>query len=105
MPLASQNCAKAQALRSRCLANFLQEHSDYRIEIAGHTDSQGDESINLELSQARANAVVNYLVEEGYISPKRLVARGYGSAQALAPNDTEENRQKNRRVEVKITGD
>ncbi|GAB4404081.1 MAG: hypothetical protein OHK0053_29380 [Microscillaceae bacterium] len=89
----------------KMLANFLQEHSDYRIEIAGHTDNQGEENANLELSQARANAVVNYLVEEGYISPKRLVARGYGSTQALAPNDTEENRQKNRRVEVKIIGE
>lgn len=93
---------KNSAPALKMLASFLQENPDFRIEIAGHTDNQGSEADNLALSQARAQAVVNYLVEEGFISPKRLEAKGYGAAKPRSSNDTEEGRQKNRRVEVKI---
>ncbi len=86
----------------KMLASFLQENPNFRIEIAGHTDNQGNETDNLALSRNRAQAVVNYLIEEGFISPKRLEAKGYGATNPLTSNDTEEGRQKNRRVEVKI---
>lgn len=86
----------------KTLAKFLQENPDFRVEISGHTDNQGDEENNQSLSQERAKTVVKYLIEEGFISPKRLEAKGYGSSQPLNANDTEENRKKNRRVEVKI---
>jgi outer membrane protein OmpA-like peptidoglycan-associated protein len=82
---------------------FLQENTTLRVEISGHTDSDGSELYNLRLSQARAQAVVDYLVSRG-ISPDRLVARGYGESRPVAPNDTPENKQKNRRTELKILG-
>ncbi len=73
------------------------------MEISGHTDSDGSEMYNLRLSQARAQAVVDYLVSRG-ISPSRLIAKGYGESRPVAPNDTPENKQKNRRTELKILG-
>lgn len=84
------------------VASFLQENPDFRVEISGHTDNQGDEKKNQILSADRAKEVVQYLIEKGFINPKRLVPVGYGSTQALADNDTDEGRSKNRRVELKI---
>jgi outer membrane protein OmpA-like peptidoglycan-associated protein len=71
------------------------------IEIAGHTDWVGSDSYNQRLSEDRANAVRNYLVEQG-VSPDRVEAVGYGEKQPVATNDTDEGRQLNRRVEFKI---
>jgi outer membrane protein OmpA-like peptidoglycan-associated protein len=85
------------------VVRFLQENPTLRVEISGHTDSDGSEMYNLRLSQARAQAVVDYLVSRG-ISPSRLVAKGYGESRPVAPNDTPENKQKNRRTELKILG-
>ncbi|MCS7189229.1 MAG: FG-GAP-like repeat-containing protein [Bacteroidia bacterium] len=85
------------------VVKFLQENPSLRVEIAGHTDSDGSEVYNLRLSQARAQAVVDYLVSRG-IEGSRLVARGYGESRPVAPNDTPENKQKNRRTELKILG-
>jgi outer membrane protein OmpA-like peptidoglycan-associated protein len=76
-------------------------YSEIVIELGGHTDSIGSDEANNLLSQERVNAVSAYLTEKG-ISPKRLVAVGYGEKQPIAPNYTDEGRQKNRRVEVKI---
>ena len=80
---------------------LLQEYPELKIEIQGHTDSVGPEDYNLALSKRRAEAVKRYLVEHG-ISPERLVTRGYGESRPVAPNDTETNRRKNRRVEFKV---
>jgi outer membrane protein OmpA-like peptidoglycan-associated protein len=85
------------------VVRFLQENPTLRVEISGHTDSDGSEMYNLRLSQARAQAVVDYLVSRG-ISPSRLIAKGYGESRPVAPNDTPENKQKNRRTELKILG-
>lgn len=85
------------------VVRFLQENPTLRVEISGHTDSDGSEMYNLRLSQARAQAVVDYLVSRG-IRPSRLVAKGYGESRPVAPNDTPENKQKNRRTELKILG-
>jgi outer membrane protein OmpA-like peptidoglycan-associated protein len=81
------------------VAASLIEHPDVRIEVAGHCDSQGAEEYNLKLSDLRANAVRNYLIEKG-VAADRLVARGYGETQPIADNDTAEGRAENRRVEL-----
>ena len=71
---------------------------DVSFEIAGHTDDIGYVSENRELSRRRAENVLVYLVAAG-ISAKRLSAVGYGENQPLVPNDNDENRAKNRRIE------
>ena len=83
------------------LIAMLDEHPQLRIEIGGHTDSQGSEKYNLRLSESRARAVRDYLVERG-VNPRRLRFRGYGESQPRATNDTEEGRAQNRRVEIKV---
>ena len=70
-------------------------------EIYGYTDSTGSTSYNQKLSENRAQAVVNYLVEKG-IARDRLTARGLGESAPAAENSTKEGRQKNRRVEMKL---
>ncbi|MDW8302880.1 MAG: OmpA family protein [Bacteroidia bacterium] len=83
------------------VVELLRKNPDLRIEIQGHTDNQGSSQKNMQLSQERAIAVKNYLVKKG-IHPSRIEAVGYGDTQPIAPNDTEENRQKNRRIEYRI---
>jgi OmpA-OmpF porin, OOP family len=72
------------------------------IEIVGHTDSDGDDASNQTLSEKRAQAVVDYLVKAG-LSATRFTATGYGSTQPLVPNDSEEGKAQNRRIEFKVT--
>lgn len=79
----------------------LNERPELRIEVAGHTDNTGDAQANMALSNERAMAVRNYLVNDG-IDASRLEARGYGQTVPVAENDTEEGRQQNRRTEFKI---
>ena len=72
------------------------------VEIAGHTDNIGVDAYNKQLSQKRATAVVNYVVQKG-ISKARISAKGYGEERPLASNDDEkEGRSMNRRVEFKV---
>ena len=71
------------------------------IEIAGHTDNVGDKRLNQALSENRAKIITNYLVTNG-IAEKRLRHNGYGSNKPAAPNDSEENKRKNRRVEFVV---
>jgi outer membrane protein OmpA-like peptidoglycan-associated protein len=86
------------------LLEYLKLKDGIIIEIAGHTDVVGDEESNLKLSEARAETVRNYLISKG-ISSERVVAKGYGESQPIAPNSTPEGRQKNRRTEVRIIND
>ncbi len=72
-----------------------------KIEISGHTDNVGSESMNQRLSEARAKSVVNYLIQKG-IQSRNLVYKGYGESQPIAPNNTSGGRQQNRRTEFKI---
>jgi len=72
-----------------------------KLEIAGHTDNVGSESSNQQLSQSRAEAVVNYLTGNG-AGKDRLIGTGYGERMPIADNDTDLGRQLNRRVEFKI---
>jgi outer membrane protein OmpA-like peptidoglycan-associated protein len=83
------------------LLKFLQDAPEVKIEIAGHTSSEGDDAYNMRLSQERAEAVVFYLTEKG-IDKKRIVAKGYGETKPVESNDTEDGRKLNRRVEFKI---
>jgi OOP family OmpA-OmpF porin len=80
---------------------LLKSNKIDKIEISGHTDSSGDKNYNLNLSQRRANAVLNYFISNG-ISRPRVIAKGYGETVPIAPNDNESNRSKNRRVEFKL---
>jgi len=72
-----------------------------QVEIQGHTDNRGGQAFNMQLSQARADAVRDYLVKNG-IEPNRLVAKGYGPTRPKAPNITPAQRARNRRVEFAI---
>lgn len=83
------------------LVSFLKENPSLRIEISGHTDNTGNDEHNMELSLKRAAAVMTALLERG-ISVKRLEVAGYGAKRPLVPNNTEENKALNRRVEVKV---
>jgi outer membrane protein OmpA-like peptidoglycan-associated protein len=83
------------------LFNIMTENAMMKIEISGHTDKTGSEPLNFKLSQARAKAVVDYLVKKG-IDQSRMEFRGYGSLQPISDNATSAGRAKNRRVEFKI---
>ena len=72
-----------------------------KVSIEGHTDSDGNDDDNMDLSQRRAQSVVNYLVSKG-VEAERLVAVGYGETKPLVANDSEKNKAKNRRVEIRI---
>ncbi len=80
------------------LLRLLQSHPDMKIEIRGHTDDVGSEAANLQLSEARARAVYDWLVEHG-IEAGRLRWRGFGESQPVADNATPEGRARNRRIE------
>jgi len=77
---------------------FLKKNPQYFVEIQGHTDSTGPKVWNDTLSQMRADSVRDFLVTSG-LPADRLTAKGYGSADPIAPNDTKEGRQHNRRVD------
>ena len=80
---------------------FMQKNSKLVIEIGGHTDNQGSENYNLNLSTKRADAVVKYLVDNG-IAASRLKGKGYGFSNPIADNSTDEGKARNRRTEFKI---
>ncbi len=83
------------------IAEILKICGDIRMEIGGHTDSQGREVMNQQLSQARAQAVLTALRERRVLTAN-ITARGYGEENPIADNDTEEGREANRRIEFKL---
>ena len=83
------------------LSSVLNKYEDTNILIEGHTDATGETAYNQELSVKRANSVYSYLSAEG-VEQNRMTAVGYGESQPIADNNTVENRQLNRRVEVAI---
>jgi OOP family OmpA-OmpF porin len=86
-------------------AAILTNHPEIEVEIQGHTDNIGSADANLKLSQARAEAVRDYLIDVHMIEPVRLIPIGYGENQPVATNDTEAGRAKNRRVDFVVMED
>jgi outer membrane protein OmpA-like peptidoglycan-associated protein len=83
------------------LVKIMKDNPTIEIELSGHTDNRGAATANLALSEQRVEAVKQYLIAKG-VSTKRITGRGFGGSRPIAPSDTEENRQRNRRVEFKI---
>ena len=92
--------ANAQVLLDQ-VASELGSHPTIKVEIACHTDSKGSDSYNQKLSQSRATAVLDYLLGKG-IDASRMTAQGFGESMPVADNQTDEGREQNRRVELKI---
>ena len=80
------------------LAEYLKQNLKFKIEIVGHTDSQGDEVYNQKLSLSRANTVANYLIDKG-INKGSIKTLGLGETKPIADNTTAKGREINRRVE------
>ncbi|MDD4150767.1 MAG: OmpA family protein [Bacteroidales bacterium] len=105
----SELTSVAKTTINNTIYEVLQSYPDIIIEISSHTDSIDTEAFNMQLSQDRAQSVVDYLINKG-IGKERLVAKGYGKNQPIAPNsnpdgtDNPEGRQKNRRTEFKVLG-
>lgn len=83
------------------LVDMLEKNPTMEIQINGHTDSQGNEEANQKLSEARAKAVFDYLIEKGISN--EIDFKGFGSSKPIASNSTDEGRKQNRRVEFEIT--
>ena len=86
------------------LAKILKQYPSIKIEIAGHTDSDGSEQYNQRLSQSRVDQVKSNLIKQ-HIAASRLTAKGYGESKPLVPNTSDANKQKNRRVDINIQGE
>jgi outer membrane protein OmpA-like peptidoglycan-associated protein len=86
------------------ISGIVLAHPGLNLQIEGHTDSVGGDDYNQELSEHRAAAVREYLIEQG-VAGSAVTARGFGKTQPVASNDTPEGRQKNRRVELVVNGD
>ncbi len=83
------------------LYKTLTSNPGLHVEIAGHTDNVGDRRLNKSLSENRARVITNYLTNRG-VTQTRLKPQGYGDARPVSPNDTEDNKKKNRRVEFVV---
>jgi outer membrane protein OmpA-like peptidoglycan-associated protein len=86
------------------LSGILLAHSGLNLEVEGHTDSTGSDEFNQRLSEQRASAVRDYLVRQGLASDS-VSATGFGKAMPVANNDTPSGRQRNRRVELIVSGE
>jgi len=96
------NSAQLQQNSKRILdmvVKTLQSHPAMKILVSGHTDSRGSAEYNRQLSQDRAESVKQYLVSQG-IAPSRIETMGMGESKPIAPNDTAEGRERNRRIEI-----
>lgn len=80
---------------------IMKENPEYNLEINGHTDAVGNDDMNMDLSQRRADAVKQYLTDKG-IDYSRMTTKGYGESMPVADNDTSDGRALNRRVEFKV---
>jgi outer membrane protein OmpA-like peptidoglycan-associated protein len=96
MPAARERLAK--------VSGIVLAYPSLHLQVEGHTDSIGTDDYNQALSEKRAGAVRDYLVQEG-ISADAIKALGFGKTEPIASNDTPEGRQQNRRVELVLSGD
>jgi OmpA-OmpF porin, OOP family len=83
------------------VVQLLSENPSIEIEMSAHTDSYGSDEYNFKLSDNRARSVMEYILLKG-IAANRIISQGYGETKPVAPNDSPENRQLNRRVEFTI---
>jgi outer membrane protein OmpA-like peptidoglycan-associated protein len=79
-------------------------HPGLKLEVEGHTDSVGGEEYNQHLSENRASAVRDYLIQQG-VKSDTIIARGFGESQPAVSNDTASGKQQNRRVELIVSGE
>jgi OmpA-OmpF porin, OOP family len=99
----SSKVAATDQIKLKELANTATRLKGYIIEVMGYTDSTGNPVMNTKLSEDRAKAVITYLVQQGEVPVRHIVAPGaMGEFGATAPNETEAGRAENRRVEVKV---
>jgi len=87
------------SIRMEKVSEILAEYTSIGFVVEGHTDSTGSDKINNKLSQQRADAVMNYLIENGFPADK-ISAKGFGSSSPIGNNKTSKGRQENRRVEI-----
>lgn len=100
----SANIAPGSGDTLTAIATAMERCTHVKMEIAGHTDSQGREAMNEQLSQSRADAVLNALMSRRILT-EGLSARGYGESDPIASNETEEGREANRRIEFTLVDD
>ena len=86
------------------ISGIVVSHPGLKLEVEGHTDSTGSEEFNQTLSEQRANAVREFLIQQG-VNQASVTARGFGESQPVASNETAAGRQQNRRVEMVVSGD
>ena len=86
------------------LSGIVLGHPGLKLSVEGYTDSIGSDEVNQTLSEKRAGAVRDYLVQQG-VDPSSITATGFGKSNPVASNDTNEGRQQNRRVEIIISGE
>jgi len=86
------------------LTGIVVAHPGLRLEVEGHTDSVGGDELNQRLSEQRAETVRGYLVKQG-LEATAVTARGFGKTMPVSDNDTAAGRQKNRRVELIVSGE
>jgi outer membrane protein OmpA-like peptidoglycan-associated protein len=93
--------AESKAELQKIIA-FLKANPTLKVEFSGHTDNSGDKVFNKTLSNNRAKAIYDYVIEKGSILAANLSYKGYGDTKPKAPNDSPENKAKNRRTELKV---
>ena len=94
-----KNSGKIKAGTLKGIADILNEVPDVKVKIVGHTDADGDDAKNMELSKGRAASVKAELVKSFGVNADRLITDGMGETKPVAPNDTPANKAQNRRVE------
>jgi len=82
------------------LATIIRANPQGRTRLEGHTDAVGNDKYNQALSERRAESVKQWLVTNEKLDPAKMITRGWGKTKPIAPNDTDANRQKNRRLEA-----
>jgi OmpA-OmpF porin, OOP family len=85
------------------IASIVKKYPRFLVQVEGYTDNVGNKKSNLTLSQKRAEAVVAWLIKTGGVEKKQLKAKGFGDANPIADNKTEEGRAKNRRVDFQVS--
>src|SRR6185436_6514731 len=95
----SANLRHESALRLDLVVDFMKRRKSATVEISGHTDNVGNAKKNKALSLKRAQACRDYVISQG-VEGNRITALGFGGERPTVPNDSDENRQKNRRIEV-----